>query len=499
MKHLPNILIVDDTNENLKFLEYIIQKTEVNLIQALSGYDAIEKTHGMELALAIIDVRMPIMDGFELAQRLNDERKVEKVPIIFLTASSFNEKDVITGYGLGAVDYIVKPVPGHVLLSKIKVFLDLFHQKQTIKSDAAQRVETANELIRVNLALNKSEEKYRSYIEHAPDGVIVTDEAGRFIEMNKAASLITGYSISELLSMSISNIISETSLTNDISKYVKSRKMLTETPEVLFTYKDGSNRWMSIESVKLSEKRFLSFIKDITYRKIIEEELKSSLVQLQQLTNYIEKAREDERTSISRELHDDLGQVLTAVKIHLQLIRQTVEEKDLIVKLDKVTGLTSEAIQSVKRITKQLRPEILDNLGLEAAIKWYLKEFSERTGIEIIPGIISDLSIPTDASLSIFRIVQESLTNISRHSKASRVYLSLSKNKANINLMISDNGIGITESETGSKKTFGIISMKERTASLGGTFDIYAEKGNGTVIKIIIPLKQSTKHENPDL
>ena len=132
MKYLPNILIVDDSKVNLVILENVINNFEVNIIQALSGAEALEKIQGIELALAIIDICMPKMDGYELALNINKDRPEAKVPIIFVTAGQMEEADVIKGYESGAVDYIFKPISSRVLQSKIHVFLDLFNQRQSI-------------------------------------------------------------------------------------------------------------------------------------------------------------------------------------------------------------------------------------------------------------------------------------------------------------------------------------------------------------------------------
>jgi PAS domain S-box-containing protein len=231
------------------------------------------------------------------------------------------------------------------------------------------------------------------------------------------------------------------------------------------------------------------FLSDITDRKKAEEELKSSLEQLHQLTQYIEKVREDERVAISRELHDDLGQALTAVKIDLGNIKQNISDSDVISRINKVSALVSDTIKTVQRLTSQLRPQIIDDLGLEAAIEWYTKEFEERSKVKIILDIESGAVVGPEASLIIFRIMQEALTNIARHSKASSVHIILSKTGSFVNFSISDNGIGISEKEINSKKSFGIISMRERAASLGGTFDICFENCSGTVIKLVFPLK----------
>ncbi|MCF8347511.1 MAG: response regulator, partial [Bacteroidales bacterium] len=130
MKDLPNILIVDDIEENLLLIENHLKGLDINLIQALTGFEALEKITGIELALAILDVQMPLMDGFELAGKLVQQQVGDRAPIIFITANYVNEIDLTQGYGAGAVDYIIKPIKKYILLSKVRVFLDLFGQKQ---------------------------------------------------------------------------------------------------------------------------------------------------------------------------------------------------------------------------------------------------------------------------------------------------------------------------------------------------------------------------------
>ena len=489
MKHLPNLLIVDDTEQNLLLLETVIKRIKVNLIQASSGAEALKKTYGIELALAIIDVQMPEMNGYELALKMNEERSSEKVPVIFLTASPNYEVEVFKGYSSGAVDYIFKPIDSYVLLSKIKIFLDLFDQKHKLIKEASLLKKSANELLRVNNALKMSEEKYRGYIVHAPDGVFVADETGKYIEVNEAASRITGYSKEELLNMSVTDIIPMDWLENGLIHFRNLAKNITSKIDLPFKHKNGTKRWWSVESVKLTETLFLGFTKDITERKKDEEELKSSLEQLHQLTQYIEKVREEERVAISRELHDDLGQALTAVKIDLGIIRHNTTDKEVISKINKVSTLVSETIKTVQRLTSQLRPSIIDDLGLSEAIEWYTNEFAQRNGIAVLSNIDSTIAISSVASLNIFRIMQESLTNIARHSKATQIEISLQMAEEYMHLKISDNGIGISDNEIKSKKSFGIISMKERAVSLGGTFDIYKQNDSGTVIRLNLPLK----------
>jgi PAS domain S-box-containing protein len=207
MEQLPNLLIVDDYKENLFLLEILIRKIDVNLIIARSGSEALEKTEGVELALAIIDVRMPVMNGYELALKMN-ERSAEKVPVIFLTASHFSEIEMFKGYGFGAADYIFKPIDNNFLLSKINVFLDLFNQKQTIKREAVVLKKYANELTRVNSALKKSEEKYRTMLNASPDGIVLIDKHGIITEISEIGLELFGtFSREEMAGKKLSSFV----------------------------------------------------------------------------------------------------------------------------------------------------------------------------------------------------------------------------------------------------------------------------------------------------
>lgn len=274
MNSLPNLLIVDDNIVNLANLEIILKELKVNLIKAESGFDAIAKTKDLELA--ILDVQMPGMSGFELALKINEEKHSNKVPVIFVTGIHVDEIDVSQGYDSGAVDYIFKPINRYIILSKVKVFLDLFNQKQIIIQDAGLLKKNADELIRVNAALKKSDEKSRSYIDNAPDGVFVTDETGKCIEVNQAACKITGYSKDELLEMSIWDMLKKESVEDGHAHFSKLAKTNTAKADLLVGHKNGTNYWLAVDAVKLDETRFLVFTKDITKRKLAEDLLRES-------------------------------------------------------------------------------------------------------------------------------------------------------------------------------------------------------------------------------
>jgi len=498
MKQLPNILIVDDNEISLAYLEATIPKTEVNLISALSGQEALDNTYGIELALAILDEMMPGMSGYELAFKLNEGRTVEKVPVIFITAKHVDEADESKGYTLGAVDYIFKPVNSQVLISKIKVFLDLFEQKQTITRQVELLKTSATKLIRTNDALRKREEKlkreqlFSSALLQSIPGIffLYSYPEMRMVTWNKQHESIFGFEASEMKDRHVlewHHPETHDAVTKSLESFLDTGNA---TVEALLLTKDKRAIPFILNAVKFErDGRFylIGVGTDITQRKAVEEELSNSLEQLHKLTQYINQVREIERIAISRDLHDDLGQALTAVKIDLGLIRQNVAAPEIASKISKVSDMVGDTIKTVQRITSQLRPDIIEDLGLVAAIDWHSNEFSERTGIKVFCDMDITIDLPPEPSLIIYRIVQESLTNVARHSKASKVEMKLTKKEENVILCIGDNGIGITDLQRTAKNAFGLISMKERADSMGGTFNIGNNKGKGTIITLSIP------------
>ncbi|MEI7663861.1 MAG: PAS domain S-box protein, partial [Bacteroidota bacterium] len=254
----------------------------------------------------IIDVRMPVMNGYELALKLNENREEDKVPIIFLTASHVDEIQVFEGYSSGAVDYIFKPVDHRILLCKVNVFLDLYIQKKVILQNIAELKTNAGELTRVNSALKESEGKYRSYIDHAPEGVFVADETGKYLEVNEAACRMTGYSREELLNMSVAAILPEESVAEGTNHFKNVIKKGSAKTEMLYLHKSGTKRWWAVEGVKLSDTRYLGFTEDITRRKVMEESLRVYQTELEMQNDELEKALEKLNTVSEKyiELYD---------------------------------------------------------------------------------------------------------------------------------------------------------------------------------------------------
>ncbi|MDP3003764.1 MAG: PAS domain S-box protein [Bacteroidales bacterium] len=345
-----------------------------------------------------------------------------------------------------------------------------------------------------------AQEQYlmRTLMDNLPDHIYFKDHASRIIRINKAMSQFLGLNDSkQAFGKTDFDFFTEEHARQtyeDEQTIIRTGQMLSIEEKRI--HPDRPDTWVSTIKLPLRDKEgniigTFGISRDITDRKSEEEELelRISLEQLHQLTQYREEIIENERMAISRELHDSLGQALTAVKIDLGTIIQNVSDREeVVLKINKVSALVSDTIKTVQRLTAKLRPPLIDDLGLEAAIELYTKEFAQRNRVEVFLDLEPGIAISPDASLTIFRIMQESLTNIARHSGATRVNIGLSKTGDNINFRISDNGIGLSEDKIKSKKSFGIMSMKERAASVGGTFDIYREDNCCTVVNLIFPL-----------
>jgi signal transduction histidine kinase len=249
---------------------------------------------------------------------------------------------------------------------------------------------------------------------------------------------------------------------------------------------------VNLTVIEIENKKYiLSILADITKQKQIEKELKESHEKMRNLTKYLQSARENERTSIARELHDELGQVLTAINMEAAWVAQKISKEQEILKprMEVISELAVGAIGSVKRIITELRPTLLSDLGLPAAIRWQAEDYQQRIGIKFEVAIEpEEFVLDEDLGIAIFRIFQEATTNAVRHSHATHVSISLSEDPSEIVLVVKDNGIGITEDKLELNESFGIMGMRERAEVFGGSLEISGMPGKGTTLEAKFPI-----------
>ncbi len=228
-------------------------------------------------------------------------------------------------------------------------------------------------------------------------------------------------------------------------------------------------------------------------------EIQESRERLRQLASHLETVREEERARLAREIHDELGGILTALKMDIAWLKRNIPAESRVeAKFASMTDLTDAAIRSMRRIITELRPSILDDLGLVAAIEWQLSEFEKRMGIrgELILGRDPDVTaihLPESHAVALFRIFQESLTNVARHADASRVWVRVWGEGGRFNLEVHDNGRGIDPHQTKKTGSYGILGMHERAHNLGAALTISGGPGEGTTIRLSVPLDTATE------
>lgn len=257
---------------------------------------------------------------------------------------------------------------------------------------------------------------------------------------------------------------------------------------------DGQYRWFLVRTVPLRDERgniikWFGTNTEIEDRKQSENILYRSFEQLRALTARLQSVREEERARMSREIHDELGQALTAIKIELSsFVNDLSPEQKQPFRSESIMKLIDETIQTVRRISTELRPGILDDLGLVAAVEWAAEEFEGRTGTKCEVSLpADDITLDPEHATALFRIFQETLTNVARHANATIVNVRLAAETCDVSLEIRDNGKGISEGQRSAATSLGIRGMLERALLLGGELTINGVPGKGTIVRVRIP------------
>jgi signal transduction histidine kinase len=238
---------------------------------------------------------------------------------------------------------------------------------------------------------------------------------------------------------------------------------------------------------------FSRYVFGIVGRK--EEELRNSREQLRALAGHLQSVREDERSRIAREIHDALGQPLAGLRIDLALLatRLPADQAPLLERMRAMLALADSTIHSVRQITTDLRPSLLDDFGLVAAIEWQAQEFQARTGVVCESACDrAELALPSELGTALFRISQEALSNVARHARATRANIRLHQEAEHVVLTVTDNGRGITDQEIHNPTSLGLLGMRERAILLGGEVSVMGRAGDGTTVTVRIPLKASS-------
>lgn len=347
-------------------------------------------------------------------------------------------------------------------------------------------------------------------VEGTPDVVYVKDYQGRYLISNTAGAHLIGKPLNEILGKDdtafyapdearrVMNTDREIMESGEVSNYEVAISLDGATRAFLFTKTPFRNIFGQAQGLVV-------VARDITEHQQASEHLENSRAELRALSAQLQSVREEERMRIAREIHDELGQVLTGLKMDVVSLARRMSEtttpqnwQQLKERTQSIADLINDAILTVRRISTELRPGLLDAVGLTAAIEWQAKEFENRTGIKCnmkLPK--ADIPLDQNRSVAVFRIFQEILTNITRHAQASEVNVILDVQQEDLFLEAKDNGRGIRASEFSNPKSLGLLGMRERTLLLGGEFNIRGVQGKGTTVTVRIPMEIQVKTDDP--
>jgi PAS domain S-box-containing protein len=394
--------------------------------------------------------------------------------------------------------------------------------------------------------LRESEERFRLLVEGVQEyAIFQLDPEGNVVSWNAGAQHLKGYDSAEIIGHHFSIFYPREDQMNNKPRDIlaRARRQGRADDEGWRIRKDGSRFWANVVITALRDVNgnLLGFAKltrdttenreraealtrakellelrveqrtavltrvnhemrtEIAERQRAEEELRKSRDQLRALAARLQSVREEERTYIAREIHDELGQACTAIKMDLALISRklTKRQTKLLAKVESSIHLVDSTIVTLRRIASELRPRTLDDLGLPAALESQAQEFESRTGIHCSVTLPPEpLTLDSDRSTAIFRIFQESLTNVARHAQATRVEARLHREHDRIIFQVSDNGTGFDPEVAKARKSLGLIGMQERALLLNGEFKTEGAPGLGTTMTLTIPLAPSTAAES---
>jgi PAS domain S-box-containing protein len=351
-------------------------------------------------------------------------------------------------------------------------------------------------IYRFALLHSKAQSLMVSIVESSDDGIIGLTSSGTIVSWKSGAEKLLGYSAGETIGKSIAIINPPThkdELLEIVGQIRKGEHI--ESYETVLLKKNLERIDVSVTVSPITSDSgdiigTSAIVRDISERKMVQEELGRSNAQLRDLYRRLQSAREEERTRIAREIHDEFGQTLTALKFDLAWMekRLTEGQTSIVQKIESMSKIIGMAIQSIKKLSTDLRPGILDDFGLHAAIEWQAEEFEIRTGKKCKVDLdVDGVNIDNEVSTAIFRILQETLTNIMRHASANRVELQLREELGELIFTVRDDGRGLSLNEATAPQSYGLIGIQERAYSLGGTAEIISSPGQGTTVCVRLP------------
>jgi PAS domain S-box-containing protein len=514
-----NILMVDDQPAKLLSYEVMLGGLGENLIKANSAKEALEILLKTEVAVVLMDVSMPDLDGFQLAAMIRQHPRFQRTAIIFVSAVHLTDLDQLKGYEHGAVDYISVPVVPELLRAKVRVFADLHRktrQLEILNRDLEQRVmERTNELatkaellLHLNAELVSKNQELDAIVSTAPDIIFSRQTDGRRDYISDRFYEYTGTIPGSANGFGWLDYVHSDDKDQAMAQWLRCIESgANYEAEYRIRSASGTYKWFRARAVPIRDDegnivKWYGTCSDIHDSKLLEQSIRDNAAQLEKMvdmrTNELQRLsarlmtlQDQERRRIARDLHDGLGQELAVAKMavdKISLQKQVVPSQE---GWSQVSGIIDRAIQQVRTMSHLLHPPLLDEVGLLSALSWYLEGITKRSGIEtsldVTPRDFPRLT--TEVETAVFRIVQEALTNVFRHSEAQKVSITLRQSEKAISVAVRDDGKGIDKRVAELQPDsigVGIGGMRQRAKELGG--ELKLENANpGTLLELVLP------------
>ena len=518
-----NILMVDDQPGKLLSYEVILAELGENLIKATSAHEALEKLLKNDVAVVLMDVSMPEIDGFELADMIRQHPRFQKTAIIFISAVHLTDLDRLKGYQHGAVDYISVPIVPEVLRAKVSVFAELHRKNRQLErmnfeleervTERTREVETrAAALQRVNGELAQKNQELDAIVHTAPDIIFSRQADGARDYISSRFYEYTGAVPGSAVGFGWLEYLHDDDRERSTAHWLHCVQTGRDyESEYRIRGADGKYRWFRARAVPLRDQdgailKWYGACSDIHDSKMLEQSIRDNAIELERtvdartaelrrLSSRLMTLQDEERRRFAREIHDGLGQELAAAKMILDGILCKDSSPAIRQSAGETSDLIDRAIQQVRTISHLLHPPLLDEVGLVSALRWYLDGLSDRSGIQTELAVDPpDLGrLKPELETAIFRIIQEALTNMYRHSGARHGRVSVSEKDGFIAVAVSDDGKGVEEQVAQLRPEsigVGIGGMRQRVRELGGNLRL-TNANPGTIVEVVIPSRRT--------
>jgi len=514
-----NILMVDDQPAKLLSYEVMLAELGENLIKATSAKVALEILLKTDVAVVLMDVSMPELDGFELATMIRQHPRFQRTAIIFISAVHLTDLDRLRGYEHGAVDYISVPVVQELLRAKVRVFAELHRktrQLEALNRDLERRVLDRTEelaakaelLFNLNVELVGKNQELDAIVHTAPDIIFSRQPDGARDYTSDRFFEYTGVAAGSAVGFGWWDYLHPDDQERSRQRWLDCvQSGENYEAEYRLRGKDGNYRWFRARAVPIQDHigkivKWYGTCSDIHDSKLLEQSMRNSAIELEKMVDRrtdelrrlsvrLMTMQDQERRRIARDLHDGLGQELAVAKMVLDKMFLEKPAQPQEQTWVQASSIIDRAIQQVRTMSHLLHPPLLDEVGLQSALGWYVEGLAKRSGIETLldvqPPDFPRLAPAVETA--IFRIVQEALTNVFRHSGARKVCITLTQRDSQIVVAVLDDGKGIDQriAELRPENVgVGIGGMKQRAKEFGGELRL-TNADPGTLLELMIP------------